>query len=372
LRAKQLTTRVPRLFAAISFGRRALVSNRPTYVDAKLEHLVSGLRDPDNVGLKELAELLEKLKALSKTLRLAWKEPPWTHVLGAVKESASSRPSLGQEASSIKILEGQELIPITVSAFQHHILRRIELQAKLVERVGLGRSVNISTEIRYRLSLVWAMISNDEFDTGHLFTPVSHNRPDNRPDRRPDEESGNRPKNGPDDQFDTDAFPTPISQNKPDNGSGSRPNDEPDNRPPIQPADRPPTQPANRPPTQPDNRPPTQPANQRPIQPTNRSDEGSGSRPTTFNKRNGTRVFRIPTRAQNWTSLVNVWHQKVFGGLPVEYMSVRAPGSPDHQPQWIVTPIILGELNPDYRATGPTKMRAAEESARLIAASGHC
>ncbi|CAE6435762.1 unnamed protein product [Rhizoctonia solani] len=75
-------------------------------------------------------------------------------------------PSLKEESMSLTvIIQGGNTSKITVSSFQEHILRRIELQGKLVERVGLGASVKISTELQNQLSLVWATLRNDTFDT---------------------------------------------------------------------------------------------------------------------------------------------------------------------------------------------------------------
>ncbi|CAE6492757.1 unnamed protein product [Rhizoctonia solani] len=91
---------------------------------------------------------------------------------------------------------------------------------------------------------------------------------------------------------------------------------------------------------------------------------------TIFNRRNGNHVFRVPTKANGWASLVNCWHQQVYNDLPVDYDCVQTGA--DHEPQWTATPRILGERNDDYRATGAKKSEAIEESARLIAASGHC
>ncbi|CUA71175.1 hypothetical protein RSOLAG22IIIB_09401 [Rhizoctonia solani] len=93
---------------------------------------------------------------------------------------------------------------------------------------------------------------------------------------------------------------------------------------------------------------------------------------TAFTQRRGTHTFREPTQTNNWTSLVNGWHQNVYRGLPVEYIRAQTAGTPDHNPEWVVTPKIMGELNPDYRASGPTFKDAMEESARRIAASRHC
>ncbi|CAE7172372.1 unnamed protein product [Rhizoctonia solani] len=93
---------------------------------------------------------------------------------------------------------------------------------------------------------------------------------------------------------------------------------------------------------------------------------------TVFTDRRGTHEFIETTQTNGWKSLVNCWHQQVFNGLPVDYVHARIPGTPDHNPIWMVTPTILGEPNPDYSAIGPTTKVAAEESARLIAASGHC
>ncbi|KDN39997.1 hypothetical protein RSAG8_08446, partial [Rhizoctonia solani AG-8 WAC10335] len=70
-------------------------------------------------------------------------------------------------------------------------------------------------------------------------------------------------------------------------------------------------------------------------------------------------------------SLVNCWHQQVYHGLAVEYAQKQSSG-PDHKPEWVVTPKILGELNPEYRAGGPSVKEAIEKSAKLIAASKHC
>ncbi|CAE6336906.1 unnamed protein product [Rhizoctonia solani] len=93
---------------------------------------------------------------------------------------------------------------------------------------------------------------------------------------------------------------------------------------------------------------------------------------TAFTQRTGTFQFRTPTQTNGWKSLVNCWHQKTYNQLPVEYVSVQTPGRPQHQPEWTVIPTILGEPNPDYQASASTVAAAAEESARLIAASGHC
>ncbi|KEP47509.1 hypothetical protein V565_153060, partial [Rhizoctonia solani 123E] len=93
---------------------------------------------------------------------------------------------------------------------------------------------------------------------------------------------------------------------------------------------------------------------------------------TAFTQRKGTHTFKVPTQTNGWSSLVNCWHQKVYHGLPVEYVNEQTPGTPNHDPEWVVTPRILGELNSDYRASGPNLRDATEESARRIAASGHC
>ncbi|KAH7320393.1 hypothetical protein B0J17DRAFT_723940 [Rhizoctonia solani] len=93
---------------------------------------------------------------------------------------------------------------------------------------------------------------------------------------------------------------------------------------------------------------------------------------TVFNRRTGTHEFRPITQTNGWVSLVNCWHQKVHGGLAVEYVSSQTPGSPDHEPVWTVTPKILGELHPEYGASGPNVPIAKEESAKLIGTSGHC
>ncbi|CAE7146786.1 unnamed protein product [Rhizoctonia solani] len=93
---------------------------------------------------------------------------------------------------------------------------------------------------------------------------------------------------------------------------------------------------------------------------------------TVFTDRRGTHKFSQPTQTNGWKTLVNYWHQQVFNGLPVDYVHVRIFNTPNPNPIWMVTPTILGDPNPIYSAIGPTTRVAAEESARLIAASGHC
>ncbi|KAH7334210.1 hypothetical protein B0J17DRAFT_100171 [Rhizoctonia solani] len=193
----------------------------------------------------------------------------------------------------------------TISTFQKHILRRIELQARLVERVRLGRSTIVSTEIQNKLSLIWATIRNDEFDKGTFLNPSSPSLP---PPDPPFDESGSQ------------------GSNRGKEKNSNRGEDVP---------------------------------------------RGSGAH-TTFNSRVGTHIFPYPTQINGWMSLVNDWHMHVYDGRPVEYVKARVPGSPDHLPEWIVTPIILGELHPEYQATGNTINAAMNISARLIAASGHC
>ncbi|CAE6428430.1 unnamed protein product [Rhizoctonia solani] len=90
-----------------------------------------------------------------------------------------------------------------------------------------------------------------------------------------------------------------------------------------------------------------------------------------FTRRTGTYRFRQPTQTNGWASLVNGWHQKVYG-VAIEYVSLQDPDSPDHAPVWTVTPRILGVLHPEYEGSGPNLPCAMDESARLIAASGHC
>ncbi|KDN39891.1 hypothetical protein RSAG8_08542, partial [Rhizoctonia solani AG-8 WAC10335] len=270
LHARQLIAQVIGLFIALSFG--LLMSNHPTYVDAELEHIVSDLKHSNGTESKDLAEFLEKLRTLRESRNLAWKELPWVHVQSQVRESLPSSPSLGQEFTLIDVtLEGRELSRVTISTFQSHILRRIELQANLVERVRLGHSAKISTKIQDRLSVVWATIRNDEFD----------------------------------------------------------------------------------------------------IDPFLESPQSAVAL-TTFTKRIGTYRLLEPTLTRSLISQVNAWHQNVFGGLTVEYVSEQAPGSPCHAPVWIVTPIILGERHLDYQVTGSSLRDAWEEAARLIATSGHC
>ncbi|CEL57025.1 hypothetical protein RSOLAG1IB_08278 [Rhizoctonia solani AG-1 IB] len=93
---------------------------------------------------------------------------------------------------------------------------------------------------------------------------------------------------------------------------------------------------------------------------------------TRFTDRQGTYRFQPPTQTNSWRSLVNSWHQVVYGGLPVEYTFVETPGRSPYDPEWTATPTILGELHPAYRATAQSVRAAAEQSAMRIASSGHC
>ncbi|CAE7096126.1 unnamed protein product [Rhizoctonia solani] len=164
LHAMQVVAQVFELFVILSIGLWIPLSHHVIYVDTKLGRLVSSL-ERSNRAENVLTTFLNELHALRKTPNLVWKELPWAPMQRAAQKHLPLGSRLIQETKPIKaILEGQKLSPFTVSAFQKHILRRIEIQAELVESVGLGRSANIYTEIQHNLSLVWATIRQDDTD----------------------------------------------------------------------------------------------------------------------------------------------------------------------------------------------------------------
>ncbi|KAG8728935.1 hypothetical protein FRC11_009907 [Ceratobasidium sp. 423] len=168
LHAKQTAVQIFGLFIALStalvwvraFGQR-------TYVDIELARTVSDLEHPDRTETERLVGLLKKLHALCSinSRNAIWTEYPWARVLSKIKKRLPSDLLLEKEPVLISVsVEGGDISDITIAAFQQHILHRVELQAKLVERVWLGSAVKVSAEIQHKLSLVWAMFRNDPFD----------------------------------------------------------------------------------------------------------------------------------------------------------------------------------------------------------------
>ncbi|CUA75564.1 Putative phospholipid-transporting ATPase C24B11,12c [Schizosaccharomyces pombe 972h-] [Rhizoctonia solani] len=136
----------------------------PTYIDAELARIALASEPSGNIEKEQLVALLERLRSIN-TRTVVWEEHPWAPVLGVIERRPPSDLPLGEEPAVITVfLEGQGISNTTISAFQQHILRRIEIQAKLIERVGLASAIKVSSEIRLRLSLVWAAIRNDDFD----------------------------------------------------------------------------------------------------------------------------------------------------------------------------------------------------------------
>ncbi|CEL58616.1 hypothetical protein RSOLAG1IB_12160 [Rhizoctonia solani AG-1 IB] len=135
-----------------------------TFIDSELTHIVEDFEHSDKVRTEKLAEFLQKLHELCKTCNSAWKDMPYAHVLHMAKERLISLPSSppGQEPETLVVaLEGQEATQLTTSDFQNYIIRRIELQGVLVERVKLGFATAISNELRDMMSLVWTTIRYD-------------------------------------------------------------------------------------------------------------------------------------------------------------------------------------------------------------------
>ncbi|CAE7050303.1 unnamed protein product [Rhizoctonia solani] len=164
-----MAIRVVGLFVSLWISLQTLVLSHHSYIETELEEIVSTLEEAGSIKSKDLTGFLEKLRTLGKTRNLIWKELPWAHVRCEVQESLPSSPLLGLEASLIEvILEGKESSHIPVSAFQRHILRRVELQANLVQQVGLGRGDKISAEIQGRLSLIWGTIRDDDSDANYI------------------------------------------------------------------------------------------------------------------------------------------------------------------------------------------------------------
>ncbi|KAG8760780.1 hypothetical protein FRC11_014948 [Ceratobasidium sp. 423] len=165
---KQVAIQIFGLLVTLSIVLWSPVADHYTYVDVKLAQIVSGLsivdKTLDKTERRQLASFLEELEVLRKSHNTRWRKSPWDHVLHTIKGRRLG--ALGEESTSITVfLERQGISKITISAFQQHLLQRIEIQAKLVERVRLGTAANISSELQRRLSLVWATIRNDEFDT---------------------------------------------------------------------------------------------------------------------------------------------------------------------------------------------------------------
>ncbi|CAE6403053.1 unnamed protein product [Rhizoctonia solani] len=141
----------------------------PVIVDEILDDMAAEL---EHSGTMVFADhnpkrVVQEVYALLANQRAVWNKSPWSSLYDLIKEHMDSQTSvlerLEELKPTIRVQFGEAKVEssISISNFQKHILRRIEIQAKEVESVWLGSSTKIQVELQETLSQVWRMIRED-------------------------------------------------------------------------------------------------------------------------------------------------------------------------------------------------------------------
>ncbi|KAF8594490.1 hypothetical protein BDV93DRAFT_549213 [Ceratobasidium sp. AG-I] len=100
----------------------------------------------------------------------------------------------------------------------------------------------------------------------------------------------------------------------------------------------------------------------------------SGTNATSFTRRPVRQIVWRTTQTNGILSLVNHWHENEYGYRDLEFRVTRGISQLQklNEPLWEATPIIFGELHPQYAGRGTSIVMARTNAAQKIADSGHC
>ncbi|EUC63297.1 hypothetical protein RSOL_489320 [Rhizoctonia solani AG-3 Rhs1AP] len=135
------------------------------FIDQQLDYELKRLEKLGAIAQEDLEHFTQEARALTGDITAVWNQRPWEIVCYLIKQHVSANmsqgfsleiPELGLQVYS----EGKQRSE-TISGFQDHILDRIKVHAKVVERFGLGSAASIQIELEDTLSFVWETIRED-------------------------------------------------------------------------------------------------------------------------------------------------------------------------------------------------------------------
>lgn len=186
-------------------------------IDTRMAHMVVELEQSRPASANVLDNFCKEVDALRENDSAIWEKQPWGDIQQAIGELPSPEISeqkaerlqvwlntnQGVQPESVSIsnagfISGRlwalrraleqglatfrsQSVPehpqksfswMSVSEFQRHIQTRIELQAKLVERVMLGDATKIQTELQNKLAQAWSLI-RDEADIAGIVAELA-------------------------------------------------------------------------------------------------------------------------------------------------------------------------------------------------------
>ncbi|EUC56492.1 hypothetical protein RSOL_180690 [Rhizoctonia solani AG-3 Rhs1AP] len=136
-------------------------------IDQKLESIATEFESLDEITTQDLTRLHLETEALtkSKTGVTIWDKKPWATLCHCVKyyvsENVYGEIELNKPELNIRVKGWLEPKPVSVSAFQAHIIDRIRIHAQTVQSVWLGSAEAIEVELNDILSQVWKLIRED-------------------------------------------------------------------------------------------------------------------------------------------------------------------------------------------------------------------
>ncbi|KAH7327655.1 hypothetical protein B0J17DRAFT_722648 [Rhizoctonia solani] len=136
-----------------------------TKVDDKLERMARDMENSGNIGYSDLEQFAKRLRALSRYKIATWNKNPWAEIRHCVAKHVPVDVFGEIETSKPKIefypMGHPRFVALSISAFQNHVLARIESQARETESLWLGSAKNIQAELVDTLSQLWKSIHKD-------------------------------------------------------------------------------------------------------------------------------------------------------------------------------------------------------------------
>ncbi|KEP47474.1 tyrosine kinase domain protein [Rhizoctonia solani 123E] len=132
-------------------------------IDQRLDDIASELETLEHIGRVDLERWIDDVKQLVSKKTVVWEQNPWDSIHRCIRGRLSIDliKNLTKGKPKIVLYQKGEPETIHVSVFQHHILNRIQTQAKMVAKARLGSEAKTQQELEDMLAQVWKTIRED-------------------------------------------------------------------------------------------------------------------------------------------------------------------------------------------------------------------
>ncbi|CAE7230489.1 unnamed protein product [Rhizoctonia solani] len=131
-------------------------------IEQQLENMVAELEHLDIITHVDLERHIAELRALTENGDAIWVKKPWNGICRFIGQRVTDTISKSGKVELICFKPKEQSKIQGAVGFQAHVLDRIRIHAKEVEKKWLGSALHIQTELEDVLSQVWKMIREDD------------------------------------------------------------------------------------------------------------------------------------------------------------------------------------------------------------------